>query len=67
MTFRARVLLGIIGSCIAVSVFAPSCDPKPKVTGFRVGDSVGWDCREGESNGWREEIVNGWDRDHSHY
>lgn len=30
MTFRERVLLGIIGSCLTLAMFAPSCDPKPK-------------------------------------
>lgn len=29
MTFRERVLVGIIASCIALSLFAPSCDPEP--------------------------------------
>ena len=29
MSFRERVLLGIIASGLALSMFAPSCDPKP--------------------------------------
>ena len=31
LTFRERVLLGIIASLLTLSVFAPSCDPKVKV------------------------------------
>lgn len=29
MTFRERVFLGVIASCLTLSMFAPSCDPKP--------------------------------------
>jgi hypothetical protein len=29
VTFRERVLLGIIASCLALAMFAPTCDPVP--------------------------------------
>jgi hypothetical protein len=29
MSFRERVLLGIIASGLTLAMFAPSCDPKP--------------------------------------
>lgn len=47
MTFRERVLLGIIASGLAISMFAPSCDPKPVMPdGYSIQeDDPRWDCR----------------------
>ena len=47
LSFRERILAGIIASGLAIAMFAPSCDPKPKMpSGYVVQeDEVGWDCR----------------------
>jgi hypothetical protein len=29
MSFRERILMGIIASGLTLAMFAPSCDPKP--------------------------------------
>lgn len=43
MTFRERVLAGIIASCLAIAILGP-CEPRPRSSTVVTEDSPGWDC-----------------------
>lgn len=44
MTFRERVLAGIIASGLAIAILGP-CEPKPVSRLSIQEDDPGWDCR----------------------
>lgn len=43
MTFRERVLAGIIASGLAIAVLGP-CEPRPRSSTVITEDSPGWNC-----------------------
>ena len=44
MTFKERIVLGVLASGLALALFAPSCDPKPIPQPTIQEDDPGWDC-----------------------
>ena len=55
MTFRERVLIGIIASMLVLSVFAPSCDPQSDTQSDTVISQACLNCaiETGEQNNVR--------------
>lgn len=47
MTFRDRVIIGIIASGLALALFAPSCDPKPTPQACAKKVGVTWTYEDG--------------------